>query len=236
MQRVGAVALKNAVWALPAIDQAREDFQWLAGEIETEGGEALLCEARFLAGLSEDQRAALTRAANRRSGRAAPPGPPVEPTRFGPAGVDLPRGRVWVTRRDVHVDRMASAWLIRRRIDPAARFRFVAPDGYRPSEGEIRFDMYQAEYTHVGDSCTLETLASSFVPGDPAVAAIAQLVHDIDCKDERFGRPESAGVERLIEGITLSHSTDEARLERGFPVFDDLYAAFRARLNGGGTR
>jgi hypothetical protein len=140
-----------------------------------------------------------------------------------------------VTRRDVHVDRIASAWLIRRRIDPEARFRFVAPEGYLPGQGEIRFDMYEAEYTHSGDSCTLEMLASSFAPDDPALAAVAEIVHDIDCKDDRFGRPETAGVERLIEGIT-GHPEDEVRVERGLLVFDDLHAAFRARLERGETR
>src|SRR2546430_4509109 len=68
------------------------------------------------------------------------------------------RGRTWVTRQGVHVDRIASAWLIRRFIDPEAQFKFVSGKGYRPSEGELRFDMFQAEFTHEGDKCTFEEI------------------------------------------------------------------------------
>ena len=137
-----------------------------------------------------------------------------------------PAGGMWVTRRNVYVDRIASAWLIRRHIDPDARFRFVHDD-HVPEQNEIRFDMYEAEYTHLGDSCTFEVLASIFEPADPAIAAIGEVVHDIDLKDDRFRRPETAGVKLLLDGIVAAEPTDEARLERGFRLFDDLYAGFR---------
>jgi hypothetical protein len=130
----------------------------------------------------------------------------------------------------VYVDRIASAWLIQRRIDPETRFRFVAASGYVPAAGEIRFDMYEAEYTHVGNSCTFEVLASMFVPDDPAVAAISEVIHDIDFKEMRFARPETAGVRLLINGIVSNHADDDARLERGFAFFDDLVAGFNARM------
>jgi hypothetical protein len=139
-----------------------------------------------------------------------------------------------VTRRDVHVDRIASAWLIRRFVDPGARFRFVEPQGYTPTSGEVRFDMYEAEYTHVGDGCTFEVLASTFAPGDAALGAIAQVVHDIDLKDVRFGRPEGPGVELLIEGIVASEPDDPSRLERGFALLEALYAALDARMERSG--
>ena len=136
------------------------------------------------------------------------------------------RGRTWVTRRGVFVDRIASAWLIKRFIDPDARFKFVAPDGYVPRKGELRFDMFEAEYTHEGDRCTFETLLRRLRLRDPALRAIAEIVHDIDCKDAKFGRGEAAGVERLLGGIARESATDATRLRRGAVVFDNLYQSF----------
>jgi hypothetical protein len=135
-------------------------------------------------------------------------------------------GATWVTRRDVHVDRIASAWFIRRFVDRRPRFRFVDPKRYTHLSGEIRFDMFEGEYTHVGDGCTFETLVSAFVPDDKALHEIAEIVHDIDCKDAKFRRAEAAGVGRTISGITRLCERDEDRLERGRLLFDDLYAAF----------
>src|SRR6266550_6648832 len=88
------------------------------------------------------------------------------------------RGRTWVTRRGVFVDRIASAWLIKRFVDPAARFKFVAPEGYSPRKSELRFDMFEAEYTHEGDRCTFETLLRRFRLRDPALRAIGAVVFD----------------------------------------------------------
>ncbi len=139
-----------------------------------------------------------------------------------------PRGATWVTREGVHIDRIASAWLIGRFIDSRAQFKFVAPEGYRPRPGELRFDMFEAEYTHEGDACTFETLVARFGPGDRALRAIAEIVHDIDCKEAKFGRPEASGIERLIAGIAQQHREDGARLELGGALFDALYAALTA--------
>ena len=100
-----------------------------------------------------------------------------------PLGEERPRGRTWVTRQDIFVDRIASAWLIRRFIDPEAHFQYVAPQGYRPKRGELRFDMFEGEYTHEGDRCTFETLLRRFELDDPALTGIAELVHDIDLSD-----------------------------------------------------
>jgi len=135
-------------------------------------------------------------------------------------------GATWVTRRDVHVDRIGSAWLIRRFIDRRPVFRFVDPKRYAYTSGELRFDMFEAEYTHVGDACTFETLLGQFVPNDPALREIAEIVHDVDCKDAKFRRDEAAGLARLISGIATLCPRDEDRLERGARLFDDLYAAF----------
>ena len=276
LQRIGAVAIKSSVYALPYTDQAAEDFQWLRREIVAGGGEASMCQAAFVDGLSDGQieamfraqrdveYAELTRAAEdgdsdaarldrrfaeivsidhfgapgRRVAEAAlakarerrkpsTPAPPPSRAR-GRAGAVRPGkgAHTWVTRAGVHVDRISSAWLIHRFIDPAARFRFVATQAHAAAPGELRFDMFEAEYTHEGDRCTFETLLARFGLEDSALAAIAELVHDIDCKDGKFGRDETAGFERLIRGIVRRHATDDARLERGAAVLDDLYEAF----------
>ncbi len=133
-------------------------------------------------------------------------------------------GRTWVTRQGVFVDRIASAWLIRRFIDPQARFKFVASQGYRPRSGELRFDMFEAEYTHEGDRCTLETLLRRFSLEDAALAEIAEIVHDIDLKDGKFNREDAPGIERVLAGIAAAHPDDGARLERGSQLFDELHA------------
>jgi hypothetical protein len=143
-------------------------------------------------------------------------------------GVDELRGRVWVTRKGVHIDRIASAWLIRR-FDPDARFKFVPPKGHRPSANEVRFDMFEAEFTHEGDLCTFEVLIARLGLEDRGLTAIAEIVHDVDVKDGKFGRPEVPGIERLIAGIAMGSKDDEERLARGAAVFDSLYEYFRRK-------
>ena len=130
-----------------------------------------------------------------------------------------------MTRRGVHVDRIACAWFIRRFLDPAARFRFVAPGGGPSRPGEVGFDMPGGEFSHQDGGCSLETLIAATGVRDPALERIAEIVHDLDLKDGKFGRPESAGVERLLAGIT-AHLDDPARLERGAALFDDLHRAW----------
>jgi hypothetical protein len=86
--------------------------------------------------------------------------------------------------------------------------------------------MTGAEYTHVGDECTFQTLVRQFHLRDAALAAIGEIVHDIDCKDERFNRPETSGVARLMRGIAHVHDADTERLARGAAILDDLYVSF----------
>ncbi|HYL22180.1 MAG TPA: chromate resistance protein ChrB domain-containing protein, partial [Gemmatimonadales bacterium] len=145
-------------------------------------------------------------------------------------------GRTWVTRRGVFVDRIASAWLIKRFIDPEARFKFVAPEGYVRRRGELRFDMFEAEYTHDGSRCTFETLVRRFELRAPALCAIGEIVHDIDCKDAKFGRAEAAGVAQLLGGIARGSAADATRLRRGGVVFDNLYESFVRSRHGSERR
>lgn len=270
LQRLGAVPLKRTVYALPAGDQAREDFEWLAREIATDGGEAALCDATFLdadtdrrlvqairaacadgyetiAAVSRGATADLDRLTRRLhevqaldrfaaegrgdaeaalealATRAAQPGVPMPATTLP----ESPKARVWVTRAGVYVDRIASAWLIRRFVDPEAQFRFVAPRQYHPEPGEIRFDMFEGEFTHDGDLCTFETLCRHFALRDAALKAISEMVHDIDCKDDKFGRVETPGLQLVLDGIARANAADEDRVARGVALFDELYAQLR---------
>ncbi len=149
----------------------------------------------------------------------------------GGGAADKLRARLWVTRQGVYVDRIASAWLIRRFIQPEARFKFVPAKGYKPEPGEVRFDMFDGEITHEGDRCTFEVLLARAGLADPALAAIGEIVHDIDFKDGKFGRAEVSGIGRLVEGVAAANAEDEARFARGGVIFDDLYAAFRAKCH-----
>ena len=137
--------------------------------------------------------------------------------------------RVWATRRGVQIDRIASAWLIRRFIDPAARFRFIDPKAERGPD-ELRFDMVGGDFTHEGDACTFETLARTIRKPESALRQIAEIVHDIDLQDGKFGRTDAPGIRQVILGIVLDCPADEDRLERGFALFDDLHASFRQPL------
>jgi hypothetical protein len=290
LQRLGAVALKNSVYVLPRSEQAAEDFQWVLREIVEGGGDASLCEARFLEGLSDDQVEALFHAARdadyaqlaeeirdlfdrlprghavseahriqaeaelarieRRladvtaidffgaPGRSAVDGMlasieqrlhPHDQQAMARISRETVRGSTWVTRTGIHIDRMASAWLIRRWIDPQAQFKFVPAKGYRAARGELRFDMFEADFTHEGDRCTFEVLIERFAVSEPGLRPIAEIVHDIDLKDSKFARPETAGIDRLIAGIAMAHKDDDARLARGAAVFDDLHAYFRRK-------
>ena len=140
---------------------------------------------------------------------------------------EKPQGATWVTRTGIHVDRMASAWLIRRFIDPKARFKFVSTKEYQHKKGELRFDMFEGEFTHEGDLCSFEVLLAQFGVDDPGLEPIAQIVHDIDLKDDKHARAEKAGIERLINSIAIAHGEDEVRLARARAVLDDLYEGFK---------
>lgn len=292
LQSLGAIALKNAVYILPRSDQTREDVQWVQKEVEQMGGEASICEARFVDGLRDEQVEALFTAARdseyaaladdvrnllkvlpagdlsqeqqselrtqvrrlkkrfeqiaaldffrapARGGvegliaaleaRLQPP-KPAEQVGSGSLALASYSGRTWITRRVVHVDRMASAWLIRRFIDPEARFRFVADRGYKPKPDEVRFDMFEAEFTHEGDLCTFEVLIKRFDLKERALRPIAEIVHDIDLKEAKFKREETAGVAATVAGIAIGTRDDEERLAQGAVLFEGLLQYYSAK-------
>ena len=134
------------------------------------------------------------------------------------------RGRIWVTRPGVKIDRMASAWFIRRFVDAKARFRFASENAAR-GDSELRFDMVGGDFTHEDDRCTFETLVRRVGLPDKGVRAIAEIVHDLDLKDGKYGRAEAAGVRLMLDGLMSRTDSDEERIERALPLFDDLHEA-----------
>ncbi len=294
LQRLGAAPIKNSVYVLPRSEQAYEDFEWVVREIVEGGGDASVCEARFVEGLSDGEIEGLFNAAREadylelagearraqsilsRSKKAEDSQEELESSIarlrkrlaeienidfFAATGRDTVeallvtlekrmkadaaqtteegeghrppmekmQGRTWVTRKGIHVDRMASAWLIRRFIDKDARFKFVPGKGYRPEAGELRFDMFEAEFTHEGDRCTFEVLMQRFGLSEAALKQIAEIVHDIDLKDGKFGRQDTFGLDRLISGIAMANPEDEKRLAEGSAVFNNLYEYFKRK-------
>jgi hypothetical protein len=138
--------------------------------------------------------------------------------------LDHYRGRIWVTRVHPFVDRMASAWLIRRFIDPAASFQFIQEgDLSKVTSDGVVFDMRGGEFTHQGDLCTFEVLVKTFNIRDKAVKKIAEIVHDLDVRDDKYDNPEDAGVEEILTGIRKTAKSDADGLERGMAAFEMLY-------------
>ena len=253
LQKIGAVPVKNAVYVLPRSEQTLEDFHWVAREILEGGGDASVCEATFIEGITNSEVTALFQGAResdytellseikqageelraaskeadgwvsgmvRRVARLRQRLNEIQNIDFFPAAggkqaeallsemeakirsaplrkvqqqTGTYSGRTWVTRKGVHVDRIASAWLIRRFIDSDARFKFVVARGYRSEPGEIRFDMFDADFTHEGDLCTFEVLIERSDISDRALRPIAEIVHDIDLKDTKFRAGRNAG-------------------------------------------
>lgn len=135
------------------------------------------------------------------------------------------QNRRWTTRRDPHIDRLASAWLIRRFIDKRARFRFACED--EPITNTLTFDMVDGDFTHRGEDCTFETIIKSFgLESDIALRQIAEIVHDIDLKDSKFNRPEASGVNVVIKGLAAVFPDDSERLKQCLTVFDGLFELF----------
>jgi hypothetical protein len=293
--RLGAVALKNSVYVLPAGEGALEDFLWVRREIVEGGGEATVAEAELVDGLSDreveakfravsdeaygevvrearelgsslrrrkalsdTQRLELSEAADRLDrrieaiattdffgaplreraaalvldlrARAAPPQAQAQTVRGPEPAI---RGRTWVTRTGIHVDRIGSAWLIRRLIDPEATFKYVPPKGYVPLAGELRFDMFEAEYSHEGEHCTFETLLERFALDEPGLHGVAEVVHDIDLKETRYGRPETSGFAACLAGLCRAHRDDDERLRRGSVLFEALLSHYATQTDSG---
>jgi hypothetical protein len=138
----------------------------------------------------------------------------------------------WATRRHCHIDRAACAWLIRRFIDPGAEFVFVDDADEVPADATA-FDMRGAELSHKGGDCTFETLLRRYKLDDPALWAIARIVHEADLEDERYDAPEARGLDVLLRGLSMIRSDDEM-LGLSGALYDGLYEhERRATMLGG---
>lgn len=278
LQAIGAASLKNAVHALPQRPDTRRAFETLLEDIVANGGEAVLIEARLLAGQSDVELRALFDAARdadydelaRDAQTMIKTGPTggaeigrlrkrldeiarldffgahgqqvaeaalreLEERRYqhpdvGRSG-ELPafmptdlKSRTWVTRKHVHVDRIASAWLIRRFIDADASFKFVDGKDYVAEANELRFDMAGAEFTHEEDRCSFETLVLRTGLDDPALGVIGEMIHELDIADGKYEQPETAGLGAMLGGICASIEDDLERIASGSQALDQLHA------------
>jgi len=301
LQKIGAVNLKGSVWALPGTEETKEDFAWLAQEIEDGGGQAFLMCGQSLSDRTEEAIITLFQHARDKEYeeiieageeileqcshfnsdsnssvnheilqllsnlkhkfkeiQAVDFFPSIQQTKareqieaisvavvkaakhsqiqVSQKVLSLRRedykGKIWVTRQHMHIDRLSCAWLIRRFIDSKARFQFVA--SYQPPTSKddsiIPFDMAGGILRHHNDNCTFETMVHAFgFSDDKALISLSQIVHDVDNKDKKFGRPEAGGIDLLVRSLSSKAKDDHALLKSGIPVFDALYHGLKGR-------
>ncbi|MCV7285096.1 MULTISPECIES: chromate resistance protein ChrB domain-containing protein [Mycolicibacterium] len=134
----------------------------------------------------------------------------------------------WATRAGVHIDRAACAWLIRRFVDPAAEFVFVAGPDDVPDDA-TPFDMRGVDLTHHGGDCTFETILRRYELDDPVLWRIAEIVHEADLDDGRFDAPEAPGLDTVMRGLSMIGSDDQT-LAVSDAVFAGLYEFHRRAL------
>lgn len=152
--------------------------------------------------------------------------PAEKPETVAPRSAADYQGRTWTTRTNPFIDRMASAWLIRKFIDKSAVFHFADDQNAETAaRNSITFDMRNGDFTHVGDRCTFEVLVESFAIKDRALKQMAEIVHDLDMKDGKFGASEAAGLENILAGIRKTAKDDSDALEKGIAVFEMLYVS-----------
>jgi hypothetical protein len=288
LRSLGAVALKRSAYLLPDTPERHEDFQWLAQEIQRQGGDATLVRVREIENMSPDdvrrlfheprdqdyrQLAARYRrvlqgldkksAATRKRVQdelarlarehqrvrdidffGAPGHAEVErlaeaiamrtrrpesPRREERPAIDLTqvRGRRWVTRPRPHIDRIASAWLIKRFVDPAAEFLFAAPGKF--PEDAIAFDTPGAELSHQGEDCTFETILKRARLKDRRLSRLAEVVHEADLRDGKYPREEARGIDLAIRALLAASPDDHQVLAQGMTLLEGLYATTSRR-------
>jgi len=281
LRSLGAVPLKRSAYLLPDTPDRYEDFQWLAQEIEREGGDATLIRVQQIENLGpeavrrlfheprdqdyrqlaaryrrvmprldkknrgaavQDELARLARDHRRirevdffdapggaevrrleeviamRTRRPEAAARPLRPS------IDLStvRGRRWVTRPRPHIDRIASAWLIRRFIDPEAQFVFAPPAKF--PQDAIPFDAPGAELSHQGEDCTFETLVKRAKLRDRRLTRLAEVVHEADLRDGKFPHEEARGIDVAVRALLAASPDDHQVLTQGLALFEGLYA------------
>jgi hypothetical protein len=283
LRSLGAVPLKRSAYLLPDTPERYEDFQWLAQEIQREGGEATLIRVQQIENVSPsevvrlfheprdqdyrrlavryrkvlhglDRKSAASRARLQEElARLAKDHERVRDVDFfdAPGGAEVRRleeaiamrtrkpetvrreerptldlsklrGRRWVTRPRPHIDRLASAWLIKRFIDTAAEFLFVPPAEF-PSDA-VPFDAPGVELSHQGEDCTFETLLKRARLRDRRLVRLAEIVHEADLRDGKFPHEEARGIDVAVRALLAASPDDAQVLAQGMALFEGLYA------------
>ena len=283
LRTLGAVPLKRSAYLLPDTPERYEDFQWLAQEIQRDGGDATLVRVHQIENVTpaevrqlfhEPRDAdykqlavryrkvlqALERKSAAKSARVqeelaklgkehrrirdldffdAPGGAevrrleetiamrtrrPEAARREEPPPLDLTklRRRRWVPRPRPHIDRIASAWLIRRFIDPEAEFLFAPPAEF-PKDA-IPFDAPGVELSHQGEDCTFETLVKRARLRDRRLVRLAEIVHEADLRDGKYPHEEARGIDVAIRALLAASPDDHHVLAQGMSLCEGLYA------------
>jgi hypothetical protein len=282
LRSLGAVPLKRSAYLLPDTPERYEDFQWLAQEIQREGGDATLIRVQQIENMSPEQvqhlfhdprdhdyrqlaaryRKALQRLdrkstassarAQEEIARLAKEHQRIRDIDFldAPAGAEVRRleeviamrsrspekvrreetptldlsklrGRRWVTRPRPHIDRIASAWLIKRFIDPQAQFVFAPPAEF-PKDA-IPFDAPGVELSHQGEDCTFETLVKRARLRDRRLTRLAEMVHEADLRDGKYPHEEARGIDVAVRALLAASPDDHQVLANGMTLFEGLY-------------
>ncbi len=288
LRSLGAVPLKRSAYLLPDTPERYEDFQWLAQEIEREGGEATLIRIQQIENISPENVQRLLHeprdhdyrqlaARYRKVLQSLDKKPVVKGARLpeelahlarehqrirdidyfdAPSGAEVRRleeviamrtrrqepvhreerrpldlaglrGRRWVTRPRPHIDRIASAWLIKRFIDPDAEFLFAPPAEF-PKDA-IPFDAPGVELSHRGEDCTFETLVKRARLRDRRLARLAEIVHEADLRDGKYPHEEARGIDVAVRALLAASPDDRQVLAQGMTLFEGLYATTSRR-------
>ena len=283
LRSLGAVALKRSAYLLPDTPERYEDFQWLAQEVQRDGGDATLIRVQQIENVSPGdvlrlfheprdrdyrQLAARYRKVLQgldKSKKSIPPRVQDELARLSkdhqrirdidffdaPGGAEVRRleeaiamrtrrpeaqrseprpsldlsklrKRRWVTRPRPHIDRVASAWLIKRFIDPEAVFVFAPPAEF-PADA-IPFDAPGVELSHQGEDCTFETLVKRANLRDRRLARLAEVVHEADLRDGKYPHEEARGIDVAVRALLAATADDQQVLVQGMTLFEGLYA------------
>jgi len=288
LRSLGAVPLKRSAYLLPDTPERYEDFQWLAQEIEREGGEATLIRIQQIENISPENVQRLLHeprdhdyrqlaARYRKVLQSLDKKPAVKGARLpeelahlarehqrirdidyfdAPSGAEVRRleeviamrtrrqepvhreerrpldlaglrGRRWVTRPRPHIDRIASAWLIKRFIDPDAEFLFASPAEF-PKDA-IPFDAPGVELSHQGEDCTFETLVKRARLRDRRLVRLAEIVHEADLRDGKYPHEEARGIDVAVRALLAASPDDRQVLAQGMTLFEGLYATTSRR-------
>lgn len=286
LRSLGAVALKRSAYLLPDTPERYEDFQWLAQEVQRDGGEATLIRvqqienvtpgevlrlfheprdqdyrqlaARYRKVLQRLDKKSISPRIQEDLGRLAKDHQRIRDIDFfdAPGGAEVRRleeaiamrtrrpeaqrpeprpsldlsklkKRRWVTRPRPHVDRVASAWLIKRFIDPEAVFVFAPPADF-PADA-IPFDAPGVELSHQGEDCTFETLVKRAKLRDRRLARLAEVVHEADLRDGKYPHEEARGIDVAVRALLAATADDQQALAQGMTLFEGLYATTSRR-------